>query len=710
MNLDRVFSFFVISLLALPIVSILFKEVEADHSTLLVRYNFEHDFLDSSSHKADGSAINSPTFVHSFLTGEIENYAVRLNGNDQYVLVGGNIADFGERRNFTLSAWIRTSSSDVQYIFFKGDFTTKFYSLRVDSVGKVSAEISDGANNAIATSDLSVNNGNWQHVSATFNREGNLQVFVNGTATGNIVPMSQINDISNDEDLLVGVRNNDELKQFYFSGELDDIRIYDVAFVQVPIILTARSGSHLYEPNGSFIVSDDYCIGKLVHDSSLSTQYFLCSPSSTIRITAAPDTDARRYRFSDGIELQEFESCHEGTCKAVSFDNITRQFAVNVKVIGINSTQHIGIHRTQIGSLGIDYIKGGGTYAKIWVDQGRELFSSLIVKATDGYYDVISDTNQGLYSNFITRIGENITQDSALAGKTINSVIFRLDKVGLPHGILYVTIRDQDDNIVHELGSLDTSSLSVAASDYRFRFSPYTLQSSDKILIEYYGGNSTNRVRVWFSSADQFDARHTYLVHYTESNYFSFEHNDIGAMIDYVLDEQFIASSPRSFVVFESSNKTISFQRNDPSSSLILDVDTPEYKIKPGESLRGEIKMKLSGFSNITIPEIIFDSNPNWFSLEKPLPIKTNSSPEDTLDVTIPITISVPLGISDGKRNVNVTITALSDDGNYINTTSIVTIIIDSNQSLIYYVGIGVAVAIASIGIIYFKYSRHKLV
>lgn len=667
---------------------------------LVVHFDFDGDALDSSSYENDGETVNSPAFV---ATSEDGGYAIRLNGEDQHVSASGDLLNF--ENDFTITSRMRTLASTTQYIIFKGDFASASYSLRIDADGRPSAEISDGKASAVAVGNISVNNGNWQHVSASFDRDGYLRVFVNGTATGEPAALSSINDISGNGDLLIGARNNGGVNQLYFNGDIDDVRIYNEAFVQIPITLSMRGGSNV-DAESNFTITGHDCIGNHIHNANPPTQNFLCPPLITIAITVPPDMVDTRYRFANGLLTQDFKSCSSGICDNEVFEDVTKQVTVTVNADGMDEAQRIGISRTQLGKSGTDYVRVDDAGSEVWVDRGGSLSFPEIVQPETAHYSVVPDANQGMYSSSMTRVGMYVTASSELVGKEVDSIVLKLDKVGQPDGTVHVRVRDLNDNIVRELGSIAASSLSPVPTDFLLTTS-HVFRSDEGILIEYDSGDRENRVRLWFSTTDQFDGAGTFLIGYGNSTYFSFKENDLGAFFGNAIEEErFVASSTRVFTIFEPSVKTVSYEKQllNPDADLDLQLFIPRYQMVAGETLTQNIEVAWKGSKQLAIASVTFDSNAGWFKVEKPAQTVV-ASIGDVSRIALPLTVSIPVGAEAGERMVNAKVVVADEQNRFRDVTVPVEIVVEGTVSYTLYLAIAIVSAIA-IGVVILRFRR----
>jgi hypothetical protein len=73
-----------------------------------------------------------------------------------------------------------------------------------------------------------LNDDKWHAVGLVLNRTNSTaQVFVDGNLDGTIIDSNLLQNLSCPDDLLIGVERN---RVNFFTGTIDDVRIYDVAF------------------------------------------------------------------------------------------------------------------------------------------------------------------------------------------------------------------------------------------------------------------------------------------------------------------------------------------------------------------------------------------------------------------------------------------------------------------------------------------------
>ncbi len=162
-----------------------------------------------------------------------QNHAFSFNGTNNYLVANnaGTLA-FNEETDITLEAWFKTSASKAQSILSNGkaDGTRPEnfgWNLYLNAAGAVVVE-NDGFR--LTTPD-SLNNNSWHHVSVVIERTRAVSMYIDGklVQTGNA---SDFKGFAGPR-VWIGSRGwfdgLSEQRDQYFSGLLDDIRIWNTA-------------------------------------------------------------------------------------------------------------------------------------------------------------------------------------------------------------------------------------------------------------------------------------------------------------------------------------------------------------------------------------------------------------------------------------------------------------------------------------------------
>ena len=146
------------------------------------------------------------------------------------------------------------------------------------------------------------------------------------------------------------------------------------------------------------------------------------------------------------------------------------------------------------------------------------------------FYDVAIPGNKAVAINVggSTRFGEEaLNTSSVIVGKPLKSWKVRLRKSGTPSGLISAKIRRQsDDAIVATFNeTINSTTLGTAFAEYTFTLTnPYTIQSKDRIMVEY-GGPAPVNIEIW--TADKFDGSNTRRIRYDGTGYVGGNSEDV---------------------------------------------------------------------------------------------------------------------------------------------------------------------------------------
>jgi len=192
--------------------------------------------VDSSGYYYHGNLMNGPQWAD----GQIEG-ALQFDGIDDYVNlpVGPLISTL---RRSTLAVWVNFTGPEggvLRPIFNFGTDTENYTYLspRNDTAGSMHVGIIAEA----GTTDLDATTGTlatgWHHVAVVI-EPSNLQIYLDGQSVGSTSPLAVLSDLGVTTDNWLGRPQwpNDA----YFSGSLDDFRIYNKVLTQDEIIKIMR--------------------------------------------------------------------------------------------------------------------------------------------------------------------------------------------------------------------------------------------------------------------------------------------------------------------------------------------------------------------------------------------------------------------------------------------------------------------------------------
>ena len=154
------------------------------------------------------------------------------NGANPFIKINKDVLNAHSRNNmgtgdFTIEAWIKTSTTATQSIVEKID-STKGYVLSVNADGTARFLIDDGnAGNWFKASTAIVNDGIWHYVAGVVDRDASLKIYVDNVAASDTSPKNTGSLDVSDRNLKIGTR--DDVSTWKFNGTIDEVRISNVA-------------------------------------------------------------------------------------------------------------------------------------------------------------------------------------------------------------------------------------------------------------------------------------------------------------------------------------------------------------------------------------------------------------------------------------------------------------------------------------------------
>jgi hypothetical protein len=198
--------------------------------------------LDESSGTTAGNAVAGGTNgtlsggpVWQPANGKIAG-ALQFDGADDFVQVpggDGSIFDFATR-NFSVSAWVKTSAGGV--VINKGGLSANqrdMWALRVDAAGKAVFEYENGAStNPTAVSSANVNNNVWHHIVGVRDGTRNAKIYVDGVLVGSQSLAAGNTAVDTSSNIKIGgaLFTSGSFSGFTnLNGLIDDLRVYSRA-------------------------------------------------------------------------------------------------------------------------------------------------------------------------------------------------------------------------------------------------------------------------------------------------------------------------------------------------------------------------------------------------------------------------------------------------------------------------------------------------
>ena len=142
------------------------------------------------------------TITTSSGSGTVDVWSLAFDGSDDYVDCG-NDSSLRITGNMTISAWVKSSSSDRQRFITKyGSGTDDSFYLSIrPSTGYFRFNAASGE----AESSSDVADGNWHHLVAQYTASTKLEVFIDGSSDGTDTSSIASALVDSEQNLRIGV-------------------------------------------------------------------------------------------------------------------------------------------------------------------------------------------------------------------------------------------------------------------------------------------------------------------------------------------------------------------------------------------------------------------------------------------------------------------------------------------------------------------------
>jgi archaellum component FlaG (FlaF/FlaG flagellin family) len=178
--------------------------------------------IDSTSNNNNGTPYGAMTSADQ-ITGKIDG-SLDFDTNDRIDCGRDTSLNFSQNQNFTLEAWISTSTSNKGRIVSKD--SGSFYYLEHDGSGRITFYIKNSGSNYEVESPASpiLNDGNWHHIAAL--RDGStLRIYVDGSQVAS-TPSVTTAAIQPAANLSIASKSG---SADFFGGKIDELRVSGTA-------------------------------------------------------------------------------------------------------------------------------------------------------------------------------------------------------------------------------------------------------------------------------------------------------------------------------------------------------------------------------------------------------------------------------------------------------------------------------------------------
>lgn len=158
--------------------------------------------------------------------------ALLFNGSNQYVAPQspGNLFEFGSSQDFSIEIRVKYTAlaGDAAFISDKnwnsGANAGFVFSTPASDQTKWKVNVADGTNRIDVTGST-INDGNWHHLTATFDRDGLLNIYQDGQLAGQAV-MSSVGNINSGLPLTIA-QDGTHAYPFWFNGAIAEVRVWN---------------------------------------------------------------------------------------------------------------------------------------------------------------------------------------------------------------------------------------------------------------------------------------------------------------------------------------------------------------------------------------------------------------------------------------------------------------------------------------------------
>ncbi len=199
----------------------------------------------------DGWLNGNPAWA----SGQINN-ALQFDGTGDYVTVHDNPdLRFNGSSRFTISCWVKPTAAGWLVCKMRSSGTGIFgYQLAWESAlsrFRFIVEASGESSQSAYTFDNAAPAGSWYHVVAVYDNR-NMKIYLNG-AFHNTATFLMTIDTPPDKDLAIGARSYDFTVDNFFTGTIDDVRIYNrtLSNAEIMTMYAEGLGGEAFRPNPS---------------------------------------------------------------------------------------------------------------------------------------------------------------------------------------------------------------------------------------------------------------------------------------------------------------------------------------------------------------------------------------------------------------------------------------------------------------------------
>lgn len=436
------------------------------------------------------------------------NYAIELDGSIDYLTAANSgVYDVTTEDFWAFTLLYRDSDTGGTETIFKkflsGAGNQPGYLLDINN-DQLRAGYSDGTNVVVTLSSVALISVNtWYAVAVNFDRDNNMTIYLNKLATQSFETRStsiagQSGNASNAQTFHVG-RNSNAADRFC------DCR-FDMFIPPQTGTLSESDFVALSNGNWSAISHDNlYHFNFQDATDSIGTNDLTMNGSPTFTADVADISTDSITTYAVGRDFAAatnvYANIHLEDMSVVNSHSQASDFFPH-SVAQTTDTIYTALyddHEIFLGSIGRDFTG---------YDESV-LLHNATSSGVPANGEVASQTGSGntvlLHSGADTIAAEKFTAAAQVNNVNFDEICLTLSKSGSPTGSATVGVFDGSGNVVSTFASLDVSTLDTGKEELCFHGNPHTMGTDDYVGIEYTGGDISNRVDVWRSSAADYD-------------------------------------------------------------------------------------------------------------------------------------------------------------------------------------------------------------
>ena len=212
----------------------------------------ENEYITNITAEFVNATVTQMVTLRDIIIGDDspQNVALNFDGVDDYVSIPSTVGNFGTNDNFTVTCWIKPDATqpssainpDENDIISKWagtgtgsnnnyPFVIRYLNSTNANPNKILVGQWDGTTFTTVTSTATVSAGKWYHVAFVRGATG-FSLYIDGILQGTAVADNVTGTTTNTTPLQIGRRGNG---QNYFRGEIDEVRIWNVAKTAIQI-------------------------------------------------------------------------------------------------------------------------------------------------------------------------------------------------------------------------------------------------------------------------------------------------------------------------------------------------------------------------------------------------------------------------------------------------------------------------------------------